>query len=574
MHSGNYILVLHTHLPWVLHHGDWPHGEDWLTEAAAECYIPLLNVFNDLISEGIVPKVSIGISPVLCEQLEHPDFKSIFIKYCEQKIEKAQLDEKNFTDWGYNPHHIWLAKYWQKWYSDRMNDFIHRYNSSIVKEFRKLQDEDAIEILTCGATHGYLPLLATDKSVELQIHTAVENYKKHFGRAPRGIWLPECAYRPSYNWRSLLPIYPFNNSHLRPGLEQFLYRYNLKYFITDENLLSNSYPIGIFTDYAKRQFVSVSSPGFEIMPWNFKKSALELYNVSSSEKIEYGTASIFTRHHDISMQVWSGQIGYPGEPEYLDFHKKQAGSMLRYWRVTDVKADMQYKQLYNPDGIWKQLDLQSNHFIHHIENGLNWNNKITNKLGTLTTPFDTELFGHWWFEGPEFLRAVLRGLSHSPYVNTATCSEQMNMINPNEVIGLPEGSWGENNNHDVWSNESTKWTWEVLYNNENRLGEIYDKYVNKNMSLGLRRILTQALREFLLLQSSDWQFLIHTESAKDYAEKRFSFHNSDFNKLLDLAERFAAKNHLEKDEIDYLDVTEKRNSIFQELELEWWYYRI
>jgi len=571
MHNGNYCLVLHTHLPWVLHHGNWPHGEDWLTEAAAECYIPLLNVFNELMNEGITPNVSLDISPILCEQLEHPDFKNVFELYCKEKIEAAEKDEKNFSAWGWDPHHIYLATFWKEWYTNRLADFKDKYNSSIIKALKELQDKGAIEILTCGVTHGYLPLLGTDRSVDLQIKAAKENYIKHFGREPRGIWLPECAYRPSYDWHSMIPVYPFNKKRLRPGVEQILSKYKIEYFITDEDLISRSSAIGALNSYGNySDFTHVSDSGIWDKGVHFDKSPLELYNISSSEKVEYGTAVAFTRHHDISMQVWSGEVGYPGEPDYLDFHKKHMGSMLRYWSVTDSKIDMMYKTLYHPDWIWDKLDKQTNHFIHHIENSINFHNNQTGRFGTLCTPFDTELFGHWWFEGPEFIRMLLRGLHHSPYVNTVTCSEQINQIQPREVISIPEGSWGENNNHDVWMNDENKWTWEAIYNNENRLGEYYSKYVNDNINPEVRRILLQALRELLLQQASDWQFLIHTQSAKDYAEQRFSYHHSDFNRLLDLCDRYSESGELNENDLHFLESTEKRNSIFKELKLEWW----
>ena len=458
MHAGNYTLILHTHLPWVLHHGNWPHGQDWLTEAVAECYIPLLNNFNDLMNEGIPPKVSLGISPVLCEQLEHPDFKDVFINYCNEKIEAALEDEKQFNEWGYDLHHIYLTQFWQNWYRSRLDDFQNRYSSSIIGTFKELQDKGAVEILTCGATHGYFPLLGDDRSINLQVHAAVENYKKHFGRPPRGIWLPECAYRPSYNWKSLIPVAPFNEEKLRPGIEQFLAKFGISYFVIDQSLLERSHPIGKFIDEQHEKLSAVDSPEFVQSPWNFDKSPLNLYNISSSEKTEYGTAIAFTRHRDIAMQVWSGEVGYPGEPDYLDFHKKHIASMLRYWSVTDSKADMMYKKLYHPDWTKDKLDKQSNHFIHHIENTVNYYNNLTGKSGTLCTPFDTELFGHWWFEGPDFIKAVIKGLNDSPYVNMATCSEEIIRTNPNEVIGIPEGSWGKNNNHDVWTNIENRWT--------------------------------------------------------------------------------------------------------------------
>jgi 1,4-alpha-glucan branching enzyme len=569
MQTGNYVLVLHTHLPWVLHHGSWPHGEDWLTEAAAECYIPLLNVFNDLLNHGILPKVTIDISPILCEQLEHPDFKIIFDKYCNDKILSAINDERNFTDWGYDPHHIWLANYWQNWYRDRLNDFVHKYDSSIIKGLKKLQDEGAIEIMTCGLTHGYLPLLPTDNSVDLQVHAAAVNYKKHFGRDPKGIWLPECAYRPTYDWHSMIPVYPYHEPKLRPGIEQILSKYNIDYFITDEDLLKRSGAIGKYQDFPDKTFYPTYSDQLIKNQHDFSKSPLEINHISSSDKVEYGTAMAFTRYHDISMQVWSGLVGYPGEPDYLDFHKKHLGSMLRYWRVTDAKSDMMYKTLYHPDWTKDKIDKQSNHFIHHIENSLNWNNRSTQRFGTLCTPFDTELFGHWWFEGPEFIKAVLKGISNSPYVKTATCSEQIIRTKPTEIVSLPEGSWGKNNNHDVWMNDDNKWTWEVIYNNENRFKEYHQKYATSSDPI-IIDMMTQALRELTLLESSDWQFLIFTESAKDYAEQRFSYHHSDFNKLLDLCDKMNETKNLSANEQQYFESTKQRNCPFQELKLDWW----
>ncbi|MFP4527339.1 MAG: 1,4-alpha-glucan branching protein domain-containing protein [Candidatus Kapaibacterium sp.] len=571
MHSGNFVLILHTHLPWVLHHGVSPHGVDWLNEAVAECYIPLLNVFNDLNADGIPPKVTLDISPVLCEQLEHEDFKEIFVKYCDEKIAAARRDEQDFKSWGYDPHHIYLTQFWADWYQQRKNDFIRRYDRSVIRGLRELQDAGAIEIMTCGATHGYFPLLGYDKSVRLQAGLAVENYKKHFGREPRGIWLPECAYRPSYEWQSLIPVAPFNRKHLRRGVEQILAEFGIEFFVIDQFLIENSYPIGKFTDQSKENFVPVNSDKFESEPWNFDKSPLRIFEISSSEKTEYGTAAAFTRHHDISMQVWSGEIGYPGEPDYLDFHKKNLGSMIRYWRVTDNKADMMHKQLYHPDWIWKKLDMQSNHFIHHMENAVNHYHNITGKFATMSTPFDTELFGHWWFEGPEFLRMVIRGLHNSPYINTATASEQMLTVKPREVIGIPEGSWGVNNNHDVWSNSENVWTWEAIYNDELRLNNLLAKYPTAGMDSMMRRICTQAMREMLLMMASDWQFLIYTESARDYAEQRFSYHHSDFNKLCTLAEEYAESGNIDGHKTQYLEKTERANPVFPELELEWWH---
>lgn len=569
MHNGNYVLILHTHLPWVLHHGKSPHGVDWLNEAVAECYIPLLNVFNDLLSEGITPNVTLDISPVLAEQVEHPDFKEIFVGYCDEKIIAARKDREDFKAWGYDQHHIWLTEFWENWFQERKNDFLDKYDKSVMKAFGKLQDAGAIELMTCGATHGYFPLLGYDKSINLQLNAAKANYRKHFGKEPRGIWLPECAYRPAYYWQSHIPINPFHQKHYRKGVEELLFEHKIEYFVTDQKLLEDSKPVGAF-DSEKKFFNSILSPYFEKREGSFNKNPLNLYEVSSGDKIENGYAAIFTRHRDLSMLVWSGEIGYPGEPDYLDFHKKHLNSMLRYWRVTDNKADMAYKTLYHPDWISKKIDMQTNHFIHHIENSVNHFKNTTGNFATLTTPFDTELFGHWWFEGPEFLRSLIKGLHNSPYVSMVKASEQLDIINPQEVIAIPEGSWGENNNHDVWVNEENKWTWKDIYDSELRFNSLIEKFDLKLLNPLTERILLQALRELMLMQSSDWQFLIHTKSARDYSEQRFFFHFSDFNRLCDMTEKTLREEELIIEELLFLESVELRDSIFPELKLEWW----
>ena len=230
MSFGSFVLTLHAHLPLVLRHGAWPHGSDWICEAAAECYIPILNVCNDLIAEGIMPKLTIDISPILCEQLEDPMFKVHFQKYCDDRIEGAEDDERFFSSYNYDPHQIYLATWWRDWYRARKIDFMEKYDGSIIKEMKRLQDIGAIEIMTCGLTHGYFALLADDRCINLQVKGAVENYKKHFGREPKGIWAPECAYRPSYIWKTFIPVPMYNEPRLRPGIEQILAKYGIDYF--------------------------------------------------------------------------------------------------------------------------------------------------------------------------------------------------------------------------------------------------------------------------------------------------------------------------------------------------------
>ncbi len=564
MISGNYVLILHTHLPYVLHHGNWPHGSDWLCEAVAECYIPLLNVFHELSDEGIVPNITINMSPVLCEQLEHADFGSLFDEYCSTKIRLASEDEKYFRKHRADPHQVYLANFWQEWYAKRKYEFHNKYGGSIVKSLRHLQDNGLIEIITCAATHGYLPLLGDDCSVGLHLKTAVENYQKHFGCHPKGAWIPECAYRPTYPWRTYLPVEYYSSLHQRAGIEEALYNASLNFFVVDQPSITGSKTIG---------FLEYSHDGSTLLkPYygNTDKTPLRLFNVQSEQNTTLKSSVAFARHQKIAMQVWSGDSGYPGDPAYLDFHKKHYTSALRYWRVTDNKADMMYKLLYAPDWIEDRVNIHAFHFIKSIENSLMSYKAGSGKLGIVCTPFDTELFGHWWFEGPRFLKAVLRGLHHSPFVNTATASQHLAVAHPAEVIAMPESTWGRGNHHDVWMSDDTKWTWKAIYSDEYRFRKLLIQYPPKTMKSAMKRILTQAMRELLLLQSSDWQFLISTFSAKDYAEQRFVSHHSDFNLLCDMAISYASRSKLTKDDSTILEEIENRNSIFSEIDIEWW----
>lgn len=569
MYSGNFVLTLHTHLPYVLNHGVWPHGSDWLCEAVAECYIPLLNVVQDLEKEGISANITFDISPVNCEQLADPAFISLFEEYCKNKQKLAREDAAYFAQHRHEPHQIYLAQYWEQWYGQRLIDFKTRHNSTILGSLKTLQEKGLIEIITCGATHGYFALIGDDRYIRLQIKAAIENYEKHFGRKPRGMWLPECAYRPAYHWQTFIPTNnAYNMPHERAGIEELLHEFGIEYFFADQHLALQQAPLGVLDE--DDTFIPLNSHGIHQYKPFFSRSPMQPVHIRSVSSLSGNTAVMFSRHQKVAMQVWSGESGYPGDPVYLDFHKKHWSSGLRYWRVTDNKADMMYKLLYIPDWIEKKAEMHAFHFIKSVEQTLLHWASTTGKFGTLCAPFDTELFGHWWFEGPQFLKAVLRGLHHSPYVNTVTASQQLDTLRPRSVSATIEGSWGRNGNHEVWMGNDTKWTWEIIYNDEIRLTELLRRIKDAPKNAAVERLAKQAIRELMLLHSSDWQFLISTVSAKDYAEMRFSFHHSDFNVLCQLTEKYiCTKKRLSKEDKEFVEELETKNNIFKEISLDW-----
>lgn len=569
MYSGNFILTLHTHLPYVLNHGVWPHGSDWLCEAVAECYIPLLNIVQDLEKEGIKANITFDISPVNCEQLADPAFISLFEGYCRNKQKLAREDAAYFIQHRHEQHQVYLAQYWEHWYGQRLSDFKTRHNSDIIGSMKTLQDKGLIEIITCGATHGYFALIGDDRYIRLQIKAAIENYEKHFGKKPRGMWLPECAYRPAYHWQTFIPTNnEYNVPHVRAGIEEILHEFGIEYFFADQHLALQQAPLGVLDE--NDTFVPLNSHEIHQYKPFFSRSPMQPVHIRSVSSLTGNTAVMYSRHQKVAMQVWSGESGYPGDPVYLDFHKKHWSSGLRYWRVTDNKADMMYKLLYIPDWIEKKAEMHAFHFIKSVEQTLLHWASTTSKFGTLCAPFDTELFGHWWFEGPQFLKAVLRGLHHSPYVNTVTASQQLDTLRPRSVSATIEGSWGRNGNHEVWMGNDTKWTWEIIYNNEIKLTALLKRIKESPKNAAVERLTKQAVRELMLLHSSDWQFLISTVSAKDYAEMRFSFHHSDFNVLCQLTEKYiGTKKRLSKEDKEFVEELEAKNNIFKEISLDW-----
>ena len=215
--AGAATIVLHTHLPWVLHHSRWPHGSDWLCEAVAECYLPLLRVLEPRAARGRSLGITIDVTPVLCDQLEHPDLAAEFAHYCGHKRAAAEVDARRFARHGADREAA-QARFWIEFYARALAEFPAR--GGIVRRLRVLEEAGAIEIAASAATHGYLPLLGTPGAVARQVAVAVDRHRRHFGRAPRGFWLPECAYRPAGRWQS--PLRAADAEAWRPGLESFL----------------------------------------------------------------------------------------------------------------------------------------------------------------------------------------------------------------------------------------------------------------------------------------------------------------------------------------------------------------
>ena len=570
MTKGYFAFVLHAHLPYVLSHGRWPHGTDWLCEAAAETYLPIIKVLNELVSEGVRPRLTFDISPVLCEQLIDDSFKKEFLNYLRQKIEAAENDIREFSRMDQKSM-LANARFWNEWYNSQLEHF-NDIGQDIIGTFRHLQKENIIEIMTCGATHGYYPLLSLDESLQAQTKLAVKNYEKHFGRKPKGIWLPECAYRPRYEWAPPVPVNGSQKPYLRKGVDEFLSENGIEFFIIDSALLKGGKSIGAYLDRfeALQQLFNQYEKSAKERPEEVDKTPREVYLVASEPDGKKPVA-IFTRDPDTGVLVWSGEHGYPGDGNYLDFHKKRFPSGLRYWAVTSAKTDLADKVEYNRESALRRIPENAGHFSAKVNDLLSDYHKQSGKAGILVSPYDAELFGHWWFEGPLFLKQVLTNLAKNPEIETTFLSDYLRKINPTRVVSIPEGSWGEGNHHYIWLNDQNSWTWKQIYESEYKMHELALFWQNNKDKRDeeLKHLLEQMGKELLLMSASDWQFLISTFAAKDYAELRISNHYADFKKLAELADKKLQGQKLTPEEQGFLKACESRDELFPEFDMSW-----
>jgi 1,4-alpha-glucan branching enzyme len=556
--AGYVNFVLHAHLPYVVNHGTWPHGLDWLNEAAAETYLPLLRVFKDLEAANAPLKANLNLSPVLLEQLAHPTFKEGFGKYLDQKIAAATKDEALFVGRGH-AHFIHLAQFWRGFYQQARQDF-QALNGDLIGGFKHFYDTGQIEIITCGATHGYFALLGTDASIRAQVRVGVQTHERFFGRKPKGIWLPECAYRPAGAWSYPVPVDGLRSAFPREGVEQILAEEGIEFFFVDTHLVETNVK---FTPY---DLLAGDVPiATEIEESDGGASPYISYYADTPER-DRDRVAFFTRDARTGIQVWSGIRGYPGDPVYLEFHKKHWPGGHRYWQVTQSQLDLGGKTPYFPELARSQTGVHAQHFTKMARNVLEYDAPHNEGLvPILSAPFDAELFGHWWFEGPEWLKNVALAM-HAPDsgVELVTCSEYLQKQKPGGFVPLPEGSWGRNGTHEVWLNPENSWTWTHIYPAELAMQEIVNGGRWRENPTA-RRLASQLCRELLLLESSDWQFLITTEHARDYAEKRFNEHLEDFRSLLDGWRKFEATGEVPEPAQAKLAELEKIDSLFPEV---------
>jgi len=510
----DFVLALHSHLPWVLHHGRWPHGSDWLCEAALDTYLPLLERLRGLEAAGVPAPVSLGFTPVLANQLSHPSFAAELETFIAHRLEACEKTPASLAATG-DAELIPLTAFWRARFQ-RLVSLYRAVDGDLIGAFRQLQNAGRLEIMGSAATHGYLPLLARDESIRLQLFLGRTEHRRLFGVDPAGCWLPECAYRPRGRWEPLPGERP---ARVRRGIEEHLAAAGFRYFYTDAHLAHAGTALGAYAD------VPLGAERFDAERHDVPRpvgppdghSPYHAYRVTGNRNTR--AVETLVRDPRSSLQVWSRHHGYPGDEWYLEFHKIRWPDGLKLWRVTGPNTDLGAKRPYEPCRAAERAAAHAAHFAslltaiaaeHHESRGV------------VVAPFDTELFGHWWFEGLEFLEALYTRLAQERSVRPVSATRHLEDHAPRQSLRLAAGSWGAGGDHGMWLNEQTAWTWRRLWQVEDAFWDAAPRALAAGPAW--RAVVAQAARELLLAQSSDWQFIISTGVAGDYAERRFLEH--------------------------------------------------
>ncbi len=489
--------------------------EDWLFEAITGTYLPLLDVLHSLADEGVPFRIAMSITPTLGHMLRDELLLSRYERHLERLIAIAE-SEMHRAGTGH------VARFQFLRLQRARESWTNRWKRDLVSAFRALQDRGHLELIACAATHGYLPLMLREESVRAQIGIGIEAHREMFGTAPRGIWLPECAWRP--------------------GIDRILVDAGIRWSVLDSH--------GIL--------LGMPSPQRAIYAPVFTPAGI----------------AAFGRDRESARQVWSATEGYPGDEWYRDFYRDAGWDMpeedfrrffpegprrftgMKMHRVTGTEP----KQPYDRAKALERVHAHAGHFLDERTRQLRGVAAQMPVPPIVVCPFDAELFGHWWFEGPEWLDAVLRGAAGaaSP-VRLMTPGGYLDENETHQIVEPAASSWGEAGFNGVWLDPSNAWIYPALHEAEQKMISSV-RLQSKDwlmQSKTSERCLGQLARELLLAQSSDWAFLIRSGTARGYATRRVREHLRRFHELHEHLHSWI--------ETEFLESCEQRDNIFPRL---------
>jgi 1,4-alpha-glucan branching enzyme len=522
MAKGYLLFVLHAHLPYVRHpEYDRFLEERWFFEAVTETYVPLVKFFDALKAENKAFRLTLSISPTLATMMEDPLLRQRCVRHLDMLVELAGKECERTKQWS---DVNFLAHMYRRLFEEARHTFVERCQTRLVSAFQEFVASGHLELITCAGTHGFLPLLNSEPStVRAQVLAAVHEHERVFGQKPKGMWVPECAFYP--------------------GLDTLLAEAGVRYFVVDSHSIEHADPKPLF---------GVNAP---------------VYCPS-------GVAA-FARSPMTSRLVWSSKVGYPADHNFREYYRDigfdleqaylepyqyakgiRTNTGIKYHRITGPGPD---KHLYNPDWAKESAEKHARDFVGRCRDQANHSSSRMPVPPVIVSPYDAELFGHWWFEGPQWLYYVLRELADSEDLVPSTPGQYL-ATHPIQQKATPApSSWGKNGYYEHWINAKTDWMWPRLHEAASRMRQTVQKNASGKPAKLEDRLLRQAGRELMLAQSSDWPFMITNGSTEEYARRRFNDHLHRFHDLLhDFDQQQIDRNRLEA--LEYMD------AVFPELD--------
>ncbi len=507
--KGQLALVLHAHLPYVRSIEPGSLEEDWFFEALMESYIPLIELLDKAFkAEDQSPRLTVSISPTLLSLFSDEELTHRFPSWLSSRLDLlVDLPENQKTAAAYLVHRIEnQLKLW---------DF---FNRDLISQFSRLQKANVLDLLTCAATHGYLPLLRDQpEAIRGQLNTAVKEHARLLGVSPLGIWLPECAYYE--------------------GLDRAMQEAGLRYAVLDGHGLLHAIPRPRYGLYAP-----ICTPN--------------------------GVA-FFGRDSDSTLPVWSATEGYPGDPVYREFHRDLGWDLspqklkslgledprplgIKFHRVTGQDTRLDQKAFYDRALAISRVKEHARCYLKDRRKQLDELENTMRSSPLLVAPFDAELFGHWWFEGPIFLSELFKQ-AHSEDVQFVRLLDVL-LAKPRLQLCNPcPSSWGQGGFHNYWLNEANSWIVPQWSKASQVMVECCNLYADQ---ISKERLLKQAARELLLAQSSDWSFILRSGTTTELAKNRIDKHLNRFWTLIDVIK--GEKNFSES----FLSSVEQEDSLF------------
>lgn len=519
---GHLVLFLHAHLPFVRDLADAnAAAQDWFYEAVTETYIPLLTIAEGWLRDRVPARLTLSLSPPLLEMLRdavlidrYVNRLHALLELAESEVRRTRNDERFQNTAAMNRARL----------VDVLERFETLYRRDLVAAFKAFQDCGVFEIVTSCATHAFLPCF--DPSYRrAQIRLGVKCYESHFDNRPAGMWLPECGFVP--------------------GIDQLLADEGISYFLVDSHAFALADPAPVLGTFSP---VVCPSGVFA-----------------------------FPRDPESSEQVWSAAWGYPSDGRYREFYRDLGQDLddsaiaafllpdgarrnvgLKYHRVTGPDVALSDKQPYDRERALEAADEHASHFVHARSVRMEDVHRIALRPAVIVAPYDAELFGHWWFEGPEFLDLVVRksAFEQCEY-RLSTATDVMDSGLDFQVSTPAASSWGVNGYSETWLNGATDWIWPHLHRATRELERIVRERAGAD---GLeRRAINQLAREVALASSSDWPFMITMGTTAEYGRSRVTTHVNRFNRLLD---------QIERDSIDeaWLTQIEACDNIFKDID--------